>query len=312
MPSSQAIDQCALCIENKVKFLPVTVELNRVLLTNGLKDTLALRKNRTVAFGSNWKREIDTIHNKMLTLPNGDAIFHKVDLLLYLQFNLKYISDCSLCCEEVDHHSGKLAICGIAGHAPVVRAGKPNCTGVICTGCVYKLWDFAKPGCIVEMSAIHCPFCRRAICQKSSANHPIKNLIVPENASTIALQNTMAWCIACNTLKPLAQRACGEYAAIANANATPFVCLDCRPPSSEGTTAPVDRVFNCPRCSSEVCKAISTGGVINTGCNHVECVACGSRGIATHLCAFAGCFRDFDEASDCYDHMTAVHGGYYD
>ena len=303
MPNSAStLDQCALCVENKIQFLPVTVELNRFLLTNGLKDTLALHKNRTVAFGSNWKREMDTIHNKMLTLPNGDAIFHKVDLLLYLQFHLKYISDCSLCCEEVDPHSGLSAICGIAG--------KPNCTGVICTGCVYKLWDFAKPGCIVEMSAICCPFCRRAICQKSSANHPIKNLIVPENASVIALQNTMAWCITCNTLKPLAQRACCEHAAIATV--TGFVCLDCRPPSSEETTASVDRVFNCPRCSSEVCKAISTGGVINTGCNHVECVTCASRGLATHLCAFAGCFRDFDKAGDCYDHMTAEHGGYYD
>ena len=308
MPNSAStLDQCALCVENKIQFLPVTVELNRFLLTNGLKDTLALHKNRTVAFGSNWKREMDTIHNKMLTLPNGDAIFHKVDLLLYLQFHLKYISDCSLCCEEVDPHSGLSAICGIAG--------KPNCTGVICTGCVYKLWDFAKPGCIVEMSAICCPFCRRAICQKSSANHPIKNLIVPENAFAIALQNTMAWCITCNTLKVFAQRACGEHGAIATV--TGFVCLDCLPPSSEGTLvapapAPVDRVFNCPRCSLEVCKAISTGGVINTGCNHVECVACGSRGIATHLCAFAGCFRDFDEAGDCYDHMTAEHGGYYD
>lgn len=304
MPGSgskpSTLDQCALCIENKIQYLPITVELNRFLSTNGLKDTLALRHNRTVALGSTWKSEIDTIHNKMLTLPNKDAIFHKVDLLLYLQFNLKYILDCTLCCEEVDPHSGQLSICGIAG--------KPNCTGVICTGCVYKLWDFAKPGCIVEMSAINCPFCRRAICQKNSANHPIKNLIVPENASTIALQNTMAWCIACNTLKPLAQRACGEHGA--NANATGFVCLDCLPPRA--STAPVDRVFNCPRCSSEVCKAIATNGVINTGCNHVECVACASRGIATHLCAFAGCFSDFDEAGDCYDHMTAEHGGYYD
>ena len=309
MPNpASTLDQCALCIENKIQYLPITVELNRFLSTNGLKDTLALRKNRTVALGSTWKSEIDTIHNKMLTLPNGDAIFHKVDLLLYLQFHLKYISDCTLCCEEVDPHSGQLTICGIAGHAPVVRAGKPNCTGVICTGCVYKLWDFAKPGCIVEMSAINCPFCRRAICQKSSANHPIKNLIVPENASAIALQNTMAWCITCNTLKPLAQRACGEHGA--NANATGFVCSDCFLPKA--STAPVDRVFNCPRCSSEVCKAIATNGVINTGCNHVECVACGSRGIATHLCAFSGCFRDFDEAGDCYDHMTAEHGGYYD
>jgi len=305
MPNpASTLDQCALCVENKIQFLPVTVELNRFLLTNGLKDTLALRKSRTIAFGSNWKSEIDTIHNKMLTLPNGDAIFHKVDLLLYLQFHLKYISDCSLCCEEVDPHSGQFAICGIAGK------DQGHCTGVICTGCVYNLWDFAKPGCIVEMSAICCPFCRRAICQKSSANHPIKNLIVPENASAIALQNTMAWCIICNTLKVFAQRACGEHGAIATV--TGFVCLDCRPPRALVAPAPVDRVFNCPRCSSEVCKAIATGGVINTGCNHVECVACASRGLATHLCAFAGCFRDFDEAGDCYDHMTAVHGGYYD
>ena len=296
MPSLQAIDQCALCVENKVQYLPVTVELNRFLSTNGLKDTLTLRRNRTVALGSTWKSEIDTIHNKMLTLPNGDAIFHKVDLLLFLQFHLKYISECTLCCEEVDPHSGQLSICGIAG--------KPNCTGVICTGCVYKLWDFAKPGCIVEMSTINCPFCRRAICQKSSANHPIKNLIVPENASAIALQNNMAWCITCNTLKPLAQRACGEHGANF-CEITGFICQECRPRLT--SKAHVDRVFQCPRCSSEVCKAIATNGVVNTGCNHVECVACGA-----HLCAFSDCFRAFDEAVDCYDHMTSEHGGYYD
>ena len=297
------LDRCALCVEEKIKFSPVVVELDRLFGANGLRDSLAVRKTRVVAPGSCWQREIDTIHNLALKLPNGDAIFEKFDLLLYLQYVPKEALDCTLCCEEVDPHCGQLSICGIAGNAPVVRAGAPNCTGVVCTACVYRLWDFVKPGCIVELSAVGCPFCRRGICPKNSANHPIKNLIVPENSGVLARQNIMAWCVTCNTLKVLAPRACGEHAA----DVAGFVCLDCRPPPVLSRCANVDRVFCCPRCSAEVCKQISTAGVLNTGCNHVECVACGA-----HLCAFSGCFRDFDEAVDCYDHMTAEHGGYYD
>ena len=294
------LDRCALCVEEKIEFSPVVVELNRLFGTNGLRDSLAVRKTRVVAPGSYWQREINTIHNQMLTLPNGDAIFEKNDIRLYLQYVPKEALDCTLCCEEVDPHCGKLSICGMAGNAPVVRTGAPNCTGVVCTACVYRLWDFVMPGCIVELSAVGCPFCRRAICPKSAANHQIKNLIILENSGVLARQNTMAWCVTCNTLKVLASRACGEHAA----DVAGFVCTDCRPPR---VSSNVDRVFYCLRCSAVVCKQISTAGVVNTGCNHVECVACGA-----HLCAFAGCFRDFDEAGDVYDHMTAEHGGYYD
>ena len=304
--------ECALCVEKKNEFLSTIVELDRLFMTNGLKDSFALRKTRVVAPGSNWELEINTIHNKILRLPNGDAIFGKFDLLLALQYAApEDATECWLCCEEVDRHSGQLSICGIAGHAPVRRAGSlQNCTGVICTACVYRLWDFVKPGCQVDIAAVGCPFCRRRICPNSAVNHPIKNLIVPGDSAVISLQNTMAWCIVCNVLKVLAPRACGEHGANFR-EITGFVCLECRPAPS-GLENSVDRVFNCPRCSSEVCKAIATNGVFNTGCNHVECVACASRGIETHLCAFAGCFLDFDEAGDCYDHMTAEHGGYYD
>ncbi len=304
MPNqTSVINQCALCVEKKNEFSSTIVELDRLLLTNGLKDSFALRKTRVVAPGSNWEREINSIHNINLKLPNGDAIFAKLDLLLYLQYEQNDVIDCSLCCEEVDPHSGQLNICGIASRPPVTRAGLGSCTGVICTTCVYRLWDFVKPGCIVEISAVGCPFCRRGICPKSAANHSIKNLIVPTESVTLALQNTMAWCIVCNVLKVFQQRACGEHGAhVAN-----FICQDCRPPPISPTHANIDRIFNCPRCSTEVCKQISTAGIINTGCNHLECVACGA-----HLCAFQDCFSDFDDAVDCYDHMSEVHGGYYD
>ena len=301
--AASTLDRCALCVEEKNEFPSAIVELDRLFLANELRDSLALRKTRAVAPGSCWQSEINTIHNKMLRLPNGDAVFGKIDIRLYLQYTLTQASDCTLCCEEIDPLCGQLNICGIAGNAPVVRAGAPNCTGVICTACVYRLWDFVKPGCVVELSAIGCPFCRRGICPKNSANHPIKNLIVPAESGTLARQNTMAWCVTCNTLKVLAPRACGEHAA----DVTGFVCTDCRPPPVSSSHANVDRVFDCPRCSAEVCKQISTAGVLNTGCNHVECVACGA-----HLCAFADCFCAFNEATDCYDHMTEVHGGYYD
>jgi len=295
------LNQCALCRANKLEFSSALVSLNLFLKSNSLGAALALRETRivpipTLLAAPAWEQEIATVHNRSLRLPNGDAIFAKFDLLRYLQYQPKDVVECALCCDEVDPVSGTLAICGAAS----------LCPGVICTACVYRLWDLAQPGHLVELSAICCPFCRRDICQKSFPNHPIRRLIVPSASHQLSLQNTMAWCVSCNVLKVLAPRVCGAPAA----TIADFVCQECRPPTLPGTNE--DRVFPCPRCSSEVCKAISTGGVVNPGCNHVSCEACASRGIATHLCAFPGCFRDFDQAGDCYDHMTEVHGGYYD
>lgn len=51
---------------------------------------------------------------------------------------------------------------------------------------------------------------------------------------------------------------------------------------------------DCPRCETSIEKT--------EGCNHVECTVCG-----VHICWV--CLQTFEDANDCYVHMTDVHGG---
>ncbi|KAF2466149.1 uncharacterized protein BDR25DRAFT_306323 [Lindgomyces ingoldianus] len=51
-------------------------------------------------------------------------------------------------------------------------------------------------------------------------------------------------------------------------------------------------VRNCPKCSVAIEKA--------SGCNHMECMACG-----THICWF--CMKTFRRGSETYDHMSKNH-----
>ncbi|GAW12967.1 hypothetical protein ANO14919_023420 [Xylariales sp. No.14919] len=53
-------------------------------------------------------------------------------------------------------------------------------------------------------------------------------------------------------------------------------------------------VKDCPKCKTTVEKI--------DGCNHMQCGGC-----HVHLCWV--CLKTFEEAEDCYDHMTEEHGG---
>ena len=53
----------------------------------------------------------------------------------------------------------------------------------------------------------------------------------------------------------------------------------------------------CPKCSAPFYK--------DGGCNRVQCASC-----KTYICNL--CLESFATSGDCYRHLSANHGGYYD
>jgi hypothetical protein len=181
--------------------------------------------------------------------------------------------------------------------------GNNLCTGTMCRSCAYKWFDDIMPGNLIEISHCTCPFCRNVISKDIIKFHPIGRLKINDDAIKLSLTNYMGWCVACNYVKVHSNLECSEEIP---ANVTNFICNDCNPPTHV-IGVNTDRIVKCTNCSSDACKALVINNIQNQGCNHIPCLSCNY-----HVCAFEDCGMAFKESYECYDHMSEVHGGYYD
>ena len=191
------------------------------------------------------------------------------------------------------------------------------CNSYVCNGCMYQWLANVSAGSLVEYSQCSCPFCRQPFDKKIAKFHPIGSLIIPPDAFDQSVNHYMAWCCGCNKLKIHSDRICASEPP---ANVLNFVCDTCRTPrieisytnidhieNNERVLKNVDRIVNCSKCNSPVCKAIIINGVTNYGCNHIKCIVCDSE-----VCAFENCGQAFPNENECYNHMTNEHGNFYD
>ncbi|KAF7345337.1 RING-type domain-containing protein [Mycena sanguinolenta] len=186
------------------------------------------------------------------------------------------LASCALCFEEMP--TGKL----------VPACGRTGCAQLVDDGCLREWYGQNEPGKLLNMMQFTCPFCRRKPTVKTFARYNKRAAVLCGVQEAMGDRRFLyAWCIECGCAKQAFERtACTEEGV---APISGFKCEDCRRPRP-------GRVVNCPNVDCRY--PISKSG----GCNHITCV-CG-----THFCYACGGEFGFD----IYDHMSRVHGSFYD
>lgn len=209
--------------------------------------------------------------------------------------------------------------------------GRRGCNQLICRSCLSGWYGLNGAGRMINISALSCPFCRRAPTAKTlhaygMGIHAIRNL---GQAVERKGQWIYAWCKTCATASPYLERVCARGAppelsdwscdecqraeALAAQRHAEWIAAETARLEAEGRRidwearaalqARADRraqtlklvTKKCPHCQVETEKSM--------GCGHMTCI-CGK-----HWCWFCG---EKQAAGDIYDHMSEVHGGWYD
>lgn len=209
--------------------------------------------------------------------------------------------------------------------------GRHSCHQEICRPCLSAWYGLNSSGKIINISALSCPFCRRAPTAKTLHSygmgiHAIGNL---SEAVEKRGQWIYAWCKDCASAQPYLERVCARGAP---PETTDFMCESCQQAAAEAArrqaawivaeTARMERegrhihsemrralqreaeeralkltlvTKDCPWCGVRTEKSL--------GCGHMACI-CGK-----HWCWFCGEGKGGDEI---YEHMSWVHGGWYE
>lgn len=168
--------------------------------------------------------------------------------------------------------------------------GRSGCTQRICKDCSKGWYGLNSPGRIINISALSCPFCRRAPTARTLAKygmgiHAVGDLkiAVEERGAWI-----FAWCNGCGHAKPYIERVC---AAGAPEELKDWSCEDCSVGNGD------EKIKACPGCGTMTEKV--------SGCDHITCTV---GGCGAHWCFYCG---KEESESTIYSHMNEEHGGFY-
>ncbi|KAK8045201.1 dihydroxyacid dehydratase [Apiospora rasikravindrae] len=214
------------------------------------------------------------------TVRNAEDI--KACLLGWIKSRKAESGTCNLCFRDFKKQgAGLRRACGRSG-----------CPQQICTGCHAQWYSTNKPGCLINVAALTCPFCRR---QPSPKVAP-RNLVALANLRDAVQESgswLYSWCVRCGHAKRFAERVCARGAP---SELTGWCCDDCQPTVAAASKGETGEIFKeCPSCGVATEK---TGG-----CNHMTCV-CGAE-----WCFVCG--EQGEDSQAVYAHMSESHGGWY-
>lgn len=196
---------------------------------------------------------------------------------------------CSLCFSDFRHEDLQSA-CG----RPINNRAK--CKQRICRDCSKSWYGSNKPGRILNMPAMCCPFCRRLASGRLARKHRLNEVGHMQQALDESDHFIFAWCRSCNFAKQYMERVCANGAPEQVRN---FVCEDCRRPVvANGAGTGAGSYDNQPK----VCPGCGTMTQRTSGCLHMTC-HCGE-----HWCY--GCGGAFAE-DKIYPHLSQEHRGVY-
>jgi hypothetical protein len=269
-----------------------------VTLATLMEDTL-LRQGLVSRLGlpnTDYSRVLGRVSNKLFYLPvaqapaslgaarvNGKVVSDPSELLerasaLVLE-GKRETAECLLCFRDVDAEQ----VVSACGHA--------DCPGVGCRSCLSKWYGAARPGNIVCLSTLRCPFCRRLPVIKTLSSFNRRALALAAQAEQFDPAFHYAWCSGlCYKVVPAAERQC--QAEQPDYRGT-FVCEACRSSKLQGATQAHTKVTPC--CHVPVEKVC--------GCDHMVC-RCGK-----HFCW--RCLTVLEE-SQIYEHIASHTGVYED
>lgn len=179
----------------------------------------------------------------------------------------------------------------------VSACGRKNCKQRVCVNCSELWYGKNKVGNLIYSRATLCQFCSRLPNPRILArvDRNLINLAESIYKNELDSDKYYAWCSRCYKHKE-----CGNRECLANApDINNFVCNDCVTPVAKvnSNNEIIVCTKECPNCDVTTEK---TGG-----CNHMNCPSCD-----THWCWI--CTESFGTSGETYDHLSTVHGGWFD
>lgn len=214
-----------------------------------------------------------TIRGKLVRNPEE----LRASLLNWVRARRTESATCSLCFSSV-RKGDVLPACGRSG-----------CHQLICAGCRDSWYGINAPGRILNLPALHCPFCRRRPAPRAIGKFRLHQIGALRAAVDEGGAWIYAWCRGCGFAKPYVERVC---AAGAPAELVDWTCEACQPELELELVVGRKRIRRCPGCGVATEKTY--------GCDHITC-PCG-----THWCY--ACGRESDQGK-IYEHMAREHGG---
>uniref|UniRef100_A0A914CQ15 RING-type domain-containing protein n=1 Tax=Acrobeloides nanus TaxID=290746 RepID=A0A914CQ15_9BILA len=207
---------------------------------------------------------------------NPEAI--KDQLLRWIFSGGAELGTCMLCFEEKGKHNIR----------PV--CGRKNCQTFACNDCLTSWYGGQKPGHIIHIPRLTCPFCK--CCPNIKIAKAFNKHLCELLKITTPFDPTMyyAWCMKCYKPVEYAQKSC--LGAVPELDGK-WACEKCT--DSKLLNREKEIAKQCPneKCQQYIVKA--------SGCNHITCI-CG-----THWCY--ECVKPFNQGL-IYDHMYKEHGSY--
>jgi hypothetical protein len=212
--------------------------------------------------------------------------------------------------------------------------GRRGCLQRVCRDCLSGWYGLNAAGRILNTAALSCPFCRRKPVARTLAKHGTGVHAVGNLAVAVADQGQWiyAWCQSCGFAKQYVERVCARGLP---AEVNHWACDECRAADDrrelERQLQQVEQAAQDARIArnwqavedaelrqsrlqqdrddlgskTKPCPGCGTRTEKIGGCDHITCPV---NGCGAHWCYYCGERHD-DE--DIYNHMYAVHGGYY-
>jgi hypothetical protein len=171
----------------------------------------------------------------------------------------------------------------------VPACGRPDCQGVACRGCLRRWYGSIRPGEVVCLSTLQCPFCRRLPTLKTMDTFNRRALAIAGQVEQFDPAYHYAWCSGqCYKIVPAVEKECrSEPPNYRGA----YLCENCRTSKLRIATEAITKLTPC--CQVR-CEKVG-------GCDHITC-RCGA-----HFCW--QCLKVLD-AEEIYSHI-AGHTGMY-
>lgn len=164
----------------------------------------------------------------------------------------------------------------------VTVCGNKGCVAKLCDICCTGHYGKVKPGGIVTMNMLDCPYCKRRATETTYSKWCDGGLI---NFDMMKDEHYYALCKECGKTSYYSDKQCAD---MSSPNTQHYVCIECLP----------DAFFvDCPRCNVKIEK--------EDGCNKLHCTLCDA--FFCFLCHD----KVYDTEKETYDHLTENHGGFY-
>ncbi|CAF3703290.1 unnamed protein product [Rotaria socialis] len=222
-------------------------------------------------------------HNKKPVL-NYTLVFDQIQA--WIQSGKSEHVTCYICCNDVPRNR--------IGDT----CGNKSCHADACIECLTSWYEAVKPGGIVLVSHLSCPFCKQAPLGKilKKYNKQACTILRPDKKNDIDEHWYYGWCLDCYKVQKAQEKICSGNDDIPEL--TNFVCDDCAEVRKISKSANSKFCPGINENTKEICGiAISKNG----GCNHITCTACNS-----HWCWL--CVKIYGDS--IYEHLTEVHGNY--